>query len=296
VLQDVEGKVAFVTGGASGIGLGMAMAFVGAGMKVAIADIRQDHLEEAMDQFSGVGEAANVLPIRLDVTDREAYAQAADDAVRAFGKVHVLCNNAGIGIGGSIKEVRYDDWDWGLGVLIGGVVNGVQTILPRILSHGEGGHILCTSSASAIVPINNTAIYTTGKAALLGLCEVLRGELAGDNVGVSAFCPGPVQTNIRESGRTRPERYKRDSGLAQREQTLQLRPNSPLWMTIEEVGQRVLAGIRRNDLYIFTHPEFKAGTAEKFETMMAAYPDEPINTERADAIRYLITNPIFARP
>jgi NAD(P)-dependent dehydrogenase (short-subunit alcohol dehydrogenase family) len=293
-MEDVNAKVAFITGGASGIGLGMAGAFVDAGMKVVLADVRQDHLDHALSGFSERGQEGSVHGTLLDVTDREGFARAADEAERHFGKVHVLCNNAGIGVAGPLAEARYDDWDWGLGVMVGGAVNGVQTFLPRMLEHGDGGHIVNTSSATAVVPIDNVAIYVTAKAALIGLSESMRSELAAQGIGVSCLLPGPVQTNIRESGKTRPERYMRDSGYARREQQLELRPNSPLWMTIEECGERVLEGIRRNDLYIFTHREFKEGAAQKFEAVLAAFPDEEIDAERADSIRYLLSNPIFS--
>ncbi len=197
-LENVEGRTAFVTGGASGIGLGMATAFVDAGMNVVIADLRTDHIETAMQGFDATGRREHVRAIELDVTDREGFARAADDAERVFGNVHVLCNNAGMGILGPVTLARYDDWDWGLGVLVGGVVNGIQTFLPRMLAHGEGGHIVNTSSMAGVLPIAGAAIYITAKAALIGLSEALRSELAAEGIGVSAFCPGPVQTNIRE--------------------------------------------------------------------------------------------------
>jgi NADP-dependent 3-hydroxy acid dehydrogenase YdfG len=293
-MQDVNGKVAFITGGASGIGLGMAKAFVNAGMKVAIADFRQDHLDESTAYFKDKGQGAQVRMLMLDVTDREAFARAADETERAFNKIHVLCNNAGIGLVGSIKEAKYADWDWGLSVMIGGVVNGIQTILPRILRHGEGGHIVSTSSMAAVVPIPGASIYIAAKAALIGIAESMRGELAADNIGVSAFCPGPVQTNIREAGKMRPAKFQ-DSGFKARESQLRERPNSANWMTLEECGERVLAGIRRNDLYIFTHPEFKDGFAERCETMLASFPAEPINTVRAKEIGFLLSNAIFSK-
>jgi len=294
-VERVEGKTGFITGGASGIGLGIAKAFVAAGMNAVLADVRQDHLDEAAAWFAAAGAGDRVLALRLDVTDRAAYAQAADAAEARFGKVHVLVNNAGMGILGPLKQIRYDDWDWGLGVMIGGVVNGIQTFLPRILAHGEGGHIVNTSSMAAVVPIPNCAIYITAKSAVMGMAECLRAELAPDNIGVSAFCPGPVQSNIRESGRTRPEQFRKDSGLAEFESRLEERPNSPLWMTNEECGERVLAGIRRNNLFIFTHPEFRDGSKERFDAMLDAYPDEPINREREAAIGFLLHNPIYKR-
>ncbi|MGH3017979.1 MAG: SDR family NAD(P)-dependent oxidoreductase [Gaiellaceae bacterium] len=287
-MEEVEGRTAFVTGGASGIGLGMATAFGDAGMNVVIADLRPDHIETALAQLEG----KNVHAIELDVTDREALAAAANEAEQVFGNVHVLCNNAGMGILGPVTLARYDDWDWGLGVLIGGVVNGVQTFLPRLLEHGEGGHIVNTSSMAGVLPIGGAAIYITAKAALIGLSEALRSELAGEGIGVSVFCPGPVQTNIREGGRMRPEQYG-DSGYTELERELEERPNSPLWMDPLECGQRVLAGIRRDDLYIFTHREFREGAEERFRAMLASFPDEPLNDERADDIRYLLSNPIF---
>ncbi len=287
-MEEVQGKTAFITGGASGIGLGMATAFVDAGMNVVIADVRSDHIEQACERLAGKA----VYAIELDVTDREAFARAADEAERVFGKVHVLCNNAGIGILGPAKLARYDDWDWGLGVLLGGVVNGIQTFLPRMLAHGEGGHIVNTASMAGVLPIPGAAIYITAKAAVVGLSEALRSELADEGIGVSAFCPGPVKTNIREVGRMRPARYA-DSGYAELERELGERPNSPLWMDPLECGRRVLAGIRRNDLYIFTHPEFRQGVEERWRAMVASFPDEPPNEERAAEIGFLLSNPIF---
>jgi NAD(P)-dependent dehydrogenase (short-subunit alcohol dehydrogenase family) len=287
-VQEVAGKTAFVTGGASGIGLGMGTAFAGAGMNVVIADLRRDHIESALEALDG----KPVHAIELDVTDRDGFARAADEAESVFGNVHVLCNNAGMGILGPVTQARYDDWDWGLGVLIGGVVNGIQTFLPRMRAHGESGHIVNTSSMAGVLPIPGAAIYITAKAALIGLSEALRSELAGEGIGVSAFCPGPVQTNIREGGRTRPEQYA-DSGYAELERDLEERPNSPLWMDPVECGERVLTGILDDDLYIFTHREFREGAEERFQSMLASFPDEPRNEERAKEIDFLLWNPIF---
>jgi NAD(P)-dependent dehydrogenase (short-subunit alcohol dehydrogenase family) len=291
IMKNVEGKVAFITGGASGIGFGMAMAFVNAGMKVVLSDFRPDHLEESSDYFKQKGQEKSVHPLQLDVTDRAAFARAADEAERIFGKVHVLCNNAGIGIIGSIKLATFGDWDWTLEVMIGGVVNGIQTFLPRILRHGEGGHIVTTSSMAGVIPLPASPIYSTAKAGVIGMCEAMRGELAEDNIGVSAFCPGPVATNIREISRMRPAKY--DTGYLEKEKELSERPNSPNWMSIEECGERVLRGIQRNDLYIFTHREFKEGVAERMNAMLASFPDEEINQPRTREIPFLTSNPIF---
>lgn len=185
--MDVKGKVAFVTGGASGIGLGMARAFVRAGMTVMIADVREDHLASALSSFSN---SEKVRGLKLDVTDRSAMARAVEETLRAFGKVHVLCNNAGVGLAGPMKLATYADWDWVMGVNLGGVINGVVAFLPHMLAQREGGHIVNTCSMSGILPHAGAGIYTTSKAAVIGMSEVLRTELAEENIGVSAFCPG----------------------------------------------------------------------------------------------------------
>jgi len=292
-METLRDKVAFVTGGASGIGLGIAKAMVAAGMRVVIADVREDHLKDARAWFVSQKKSRRIKTIRLDVTNRKAYARAATQAEAAFGKIHVLVNNAGLGLLGAIDKTKFDDWDWGLDVMIGGVINGLLTILPRIHAHGEGGHIVNTSSMAALVPIPNCSIYITAKAALIGLSECLAGELAPRNIGVSAFCPGPVQSNIRELGKLRPDKYKKDSGLAEFEQQLAQRPTSELWMDPVECGQRLVRGIQRNDLYIFTHPEFKTGARERCDKLLSSFPEEPLNESRAEAIRFLLSNPIF---
>ena len=294
-MQNVEGKVAFITGGNSGIGLGIAKAFVNAGMKTVITGIRQDHTDEALSYFKQQGQEKSVHAIKLDVTDREAFVRAADEAERVFGKVHVLVNNAGMGLMGPITQTKFNDWDWGIGVMLTGVANGITIFLPRILRHGEGGQIVNTSSMGGALPLPNGAIYCTMKAAIIGMAEALRGELAADNIGVTAFCPGPVTSNIRETGRIRPEKFKQDSGLLEMEKQLEQRNDSPNWMSLEECGERVLRGIRNNDLYIFTHREFKEGVAERMQAMVDAFPDEPINHTRADEIKFLTSNPIFKK-
>ena len=293
-MQDVEGKVAFITGGASGIGLGAAKAFVDAGMKVVMADVRQDHIDEALEFFQSKQQARQVHAVRLDVTDRAAWAAAAEEAEAKFEKIHVLFSNAGMGVGGPIKGATFNDWDWGIGVMLGGVVNGLTTLLPCILKHGEGGHVLATSSMSSLIPIPGAAIYTTCKSAVVGLMESIRGELAADNIGVSAFCPGPVQSNIHQSARTRPEKFRNEgTAYAERERQLEQRAVNPLWMDNYECGQRILNGIRRNDLYIFTHPEFAPGARDHYEAILSSFPHEKINLERARAIDFLLANPIF---
>jgi NAD(P)-dependent dehydrogenase (short-subunit alcohol dehydrogenase family) len=284
-LAQLEGRAAFITGGASGIGLGIAAACLESGMRVVLADLRPDHIEEALAVLDG---GDRVHAIELDVCDRQAFARAVDEATARVGSVHLLVNNAGIAMSGPIALAGYDDWDWGLGVLLGGAVNGIQSFLPHLLGHGEGAQIVCTASTSGVLPASGGPIYNTAKAAVVALCESIRDELGDHGIGVSAFCPGPVQTNIRETGGIRPARYREASGFAEIEQALAQRPNSPSWMDPFECGQRMLDGVRANDLYIFTHPEFRAGVAERMQAMLVSFPDEPVNEKRAAEYAFLL--------
>ncbi|HLY55007.1 MAG TPA: SDR family NAD(P)-dependent oxidoreductase, partial [Stellaceae bacterium] len=257
-MKDVEGKVAFVTGGASGIGLGIAKSLVAAGAKVVLGDLRQDHLDEAIGYFESIQAGRNVHPIRLDVTDRAAMADAADETERRFGRVHILVNNAGVGIEGPLDQASYDDWDFGLGVNLGGVINGVQTFVPRIRKHGEGGHVVSTASLAGICPMpGNFAIYATGKAAVIAFMEALRGDLAPYGVGVSVLCPGPIKSRIHELAMNRPERFKPSEGFGRAAELLGRRQVSDLWMEPERVGEMVLNAIRNDELYIITHGEWR---------------------------------------
>jgi NAD(P)-dependent dehydrogenase (short-subunit alcohol dehydrogenase family) len=274
-MREVEGKVAFVTGGASGVGLGMAKAFVGAGMKVVVADIREDHLEEAFAQLRG-----DVLPIRLDVTDRGGFAAAADEAERAFGRVHVLCNNAGVNLFNDLADATYQDWDWVLGVNLGGVVNGIVTFVPRIKAHGEGGHVVNTASMASFVAGPGAGIYTAAKFGVRGLSEALRYSLLPHRIGVSVVCPGLVKSKIFESDRIRPAHLSTDTTAAD-ERIMSVLPRiHEAGMSPEEIGEKILAGIRRNDFYIFPHPEFRDELRELFDEALTALPDEPAPADR----------------
>ena len=278
-MENLEGKVAFITGGASGIGLGMAKVFSSAGMKVVIADIRQDHVDEAMGSFDGTGGAIHA--VKLDVTDRDAMEKAAEETVQIFGKVHILCNNAGVNLFGPIEEATYEDWDWVLDVNLGGVINGIQTFLPRIKAHGEGGHIVNTASMSGIFVAGGVGIYTTSKFAVVGLTEALCLELRSDKIGVSVLCPGFVNSKIYESGKTRPDRLA-SSGYTIDGEGLELlkKVHDDIGMDPMEVGRKVLASIRRNDVYIFTHSEFREDIRKRNEALLSAVPDEPPDPRR----------------
>jgi NAD(P)-dependent dehydrogenase (short-subunit alcohol dehydrogenase family) len=274
-MRDVEGKVAFITGGGSGVGLGMAQAFVAAGMRVAIADIREDHLEAATAEL---GEGTHA--IRLDVTDREAFLLAADEAERVLGNVHVLCLNAGINLFSDISEATYQDWDWVLGVNLGGVVNGVVTFVPRMRAHGEGGHVVTTASMAAFIAGPGAGIYTTAKFAVHGLSDALRWSLLPHGIGVSMVCPGLVKSKIYESDRIRPPELSTDVTPADAEFMRILPGLHEAGMEPEEIGEKVLRAIRRNDFYVFTHPDHREELRGIFDEVLAAFPDEPVPADR----------------
>ena len=288
-MQHLEGRPAFVTGGASGLGLGIAKALLGAGMKVVIADIRDDHLASATDELAG---GDNVLAVKLDVTDRADFARAADAAEAKFGKIHILVNNAGVAVVGPTELATFADWDWVLGVNLGGTINGIVTVLPRILSHGEGGHIVCTASMSALVPVGGTAIYSSSKAAVTSIMECMRPELEPRGVICSAFCPGAVQSNIAEAGKTRPAELA-DSGYAEADKRRQDGGKFfHLYQTKEEVGERVLRGILADELYILTHAEFLDGVRERGEATTLAVQDHlPENPDYKATFAMLFSNP-----
>jgi NAD(P)-dependent dehydrogenase (short-subunit alcohol dehydrogenase family) len=288
-MQDLPGKTAFITGGASGIGLGIAKALLGAGMNVTIADIRDDHLAAATAELDG---GDRVLAVKLDVTDRAQFAAAADAAEARFGKIHVLCNNAGVAVVGPTELATFADWDWVMGVNLGGTINGVVTMLPRFLAHGEGGHIVNTASMSALVPVGGTTIYSSGKAAVAAMMECMRPELESRGVICSAFCPGAVQSNIADAGKTRPAELA-DSGYAEADKRRQAGGNlMHLYQTKEEVGQRVLQGILGDELYILTHSEFLDGVRERGEATTAAVQTQlPENPEYKQTFAMLFRNP-----
>jgi NAD(P)-dependent dehydrogenase (short-subunit alcohol dehydrogenase family) len=274
-MKELRDRVAFVTGGASGIGLGIAGAFVESGMKVVLADLRQDHIDEALATFRSRGQAGSVHAIRLDVTDRAAMAAAADETERVFGKVHVLVNNAGVGIQGPFKGITYPDWDFGLGVNLGGVVNGLQTFLPRIRSHGEGGHIVSTASLAALTPMPaQFVIYVAAKAAVVAISETIRGDLKQENIGVSVLCPGPIRTNIHELAKNRPPQFGVGEAFRQAEQAGVTNVGFPSMMEPSEVGALVRKAILNDELYIITHGEWRAGTVQRHAEMLAAMPEK----------------------
>ncbi len=277
-MQNLNGKVAFITGAASGIGLGMAKVFLRQGMKVVVADIIEARLEDAAAEL--LPEGPNFHLMEVDVTDRQAMADAAEEAERVFGKVHILCNNAGVGNSVPIDAAGYDEWDWVLGVNLGGVVNGIVSFLPKIKAHGEGGHIVNTSSMAGLIPLpGNGGLYSTSKFAVRGLSDSLRLRLGRFNIGVSVLCPGLTRTRILESQAARPAHLAAKEPPRER-QAADAPSAANAGMDPVELGERVLQGILRNQPYIFTHGEFKDEVRGIFEEILAAFPDDPADAGR----------------
>ena len=290
-MKDLEGKAAFVTGGSSGIGLGIVQVLAEAGMKVAFTWRRQDHLDHALSLLEG----RMVHPIRLEVTDRDGFARAADEAEAAVGPVQVLVNNAGVGVGGLIEQATYDDWDWVMGVNLGGVINGIVTFLPRMIASGLEGHIVNVSSMGGVAALGSVGVYATSKFAVMGLSEALRTDMVGRNIGVSVYCPGPVKSNMGEAVKLRPANLS-NSGYKPPDIPPGAAPHPMMLTAMSEVeaGRHVLRGIRQNRLFILSHPEFREVIKARGDALIAAVPDEPFPQERADAIRWILSNAIYS--
>jgi NAD(P)-dependent dehydrogenase (short-subunit alcohol dehydrogenase family) len=269
-MKDFRGRTAFVTGGASGIGLGMARAFGRAGMNVVLADIDENAAKAASEQLAS--EQIKAVPVVCDVTDRSNVRAAALEALAAFGKVHVVCNNAGVAVGGPIGTVKDRDWDWILDVNLKGVIYGTETFVPLIRGHGEGGHIVNTASMAGMIAPAGMEPYTATKFAVVAMTEGWAQQLAPANIGVSVLCPGFVKTRIHESGRARQDKYGGQgevnplgAGTSEAAQMV-LSGIDP-----DVVGNRVVEAIRDNELYIFTHPQMKDFVQMRFAGIMAAF-------------------------
>jgi NAD(P)-dependent dehydrogenase (short-subunit alcohol dehydrogenase family) len=268
-MQDLKGKVAFVTGGASGIGLGQAKVLAEeAGVKVAIADVQQKRIDEAKDYFKTNGRAD--LPVHflyLDVTDRDAYARAADEVESVLGPVQLLFNTAGVSARVPVEKATYDDWDWHLQVNLHGVINGIQTFVPRIVELGQGGHIVNTGSLQSFFALPTAALYTTSKFAIRGLTEALRLDLEKYDIGVSCLVPGAVRTNILESVSTRPDKFS-DTTFAGHQDAERLKKILEAGTDPVDLARITVNGIRRNDLWIFPYPEHLETVEERHRVVI----------------------------
>ena len=273
-MQHFEGKVAVVTGAASGIGRGLAGRFARAGMKVALADIEREPLAIAERELASTG--AEVIAVLTDVSSLASVEGLRDRVLERWGKVHVLCNNAGVsgGGGGPIWSAPERDWQWVLGVNLMGVVHGIQAFVPSMLAHGEEGHIVNTSSVLGL-STGNGSIYGVSKHAVTRLTEGLYFDLRAANasLGASVLCPGMIATRIIEAERNRPAHLRDESGaqvseaLATQRQAMSARFQAD-GMPPDEVGDIVFEAIRDGRFYILTHPAIKERVRVRMEDIL----------------------------
>ena len=293
-LRDLKGKVAYITASSDGIGLGIARAASAAGMKVCIGYRNEDRLKAALPLFKPGN--AGVLPIKHDVSDRDAWAKVLQTINGQFGNLHLVVNNAGIKTWAKASTVSAKDWDDAVAVNYTATYDSVAVCLPHMLQHGEGGHFVVTSSMSGLLPGGPLGVYTATKIAAVGLIEALRVELEGTTVGTSAFCPGGVNTdNYLGSGEANPYLAQR---AASRPAGAPARPNmAPAGMDPLEAGERVLNGVIHNDLFILTHPEYMPGTQKRFDAMLESEPkeDTPPNPDRVRGETRVLTCGIYRR-
>lgn len=275
-MKDFAGRTAFVTGGANGVGLGIARALLAQGCKVAIADIREDAMERALATLDN----RQVIGVPLDVASREGFRAAADRAEAELGPVSLLFNNAGINLFQTIEDSSYDDWDWVMGVNLHGVINGVMTFAPRMKARAQsgeviGGHIANTASMAAFIAGGSPGIYNTTKFAVRGLSYSLRHSMHAYGIGVSVVCPGLVKSYIYASDDLRPDGLKQDMKPVDPAAVDRLAGVHEFGMEPDVIGERILDGVRENRANIFTHPDHREELAEIMEEILADYRDYP---------------------
>ena len=273
-MKDLAGKTAFVTGAASGIGLGIATALAQAGVKVMLCDIEEAALARAVEGLKLTN--ADVDGVKADVSLKAELKAAADATIARHGKVHLLVNNAGVSGGGSYGSWTDAGWDWTLGVNLMAVVWGIEIFGPLIEQHGEGGHIVSTASIAGLISNNFTIPYNVSKYGVVALSEGLRGELAQRGIGVSVLCPGFIRTNIMDSVRNLPERFDRPS-----DDRLAAMRSSDMFKYVQErvthgidpsyVGELVREGIENDWPYIFTDAEFEPMIDARFAAIKEGF-------------------------
>jgi len=289
-ITDVKDKVAYITGGSSGIGLGIARALHEQGAKVILGNYNESQFAEALKMFPE--NDPRVATVVQDVMVRDAWEAKADEIEKKFGKVHILVNNAGVGLFTSVKDGTLKDWDWGMGVNFWGPVYGSRTFIPRMLAHKEGSHIVTTTSTDGVL-LGTAGIYAVSKMAASGLMEQLRHELRATNIGTSNLVPGMTATNLgRSESEYRPAALKNDpppasAANAQRPPAGARPPRppqpetTPLWARPQDpltVGRLVVNGILNNDMWIYPAPEYVVGVKARGDAMaesMVAYQPMP---------------------
>jgi short-subunit dehydrogenase len=263
------------------------------GMKVAFSYRRQDHLDRTMAFFRDKPQQS-VHPIKVDVTDRAGLSAAKREIERVYGPVQVLINNAGIGIHGPMEQATFADWDWIMNVNVGGVINALVIFLPGMIASGEEAHIVNVASMGGIAALGAVGLYTTTKFAVVGLSESLRTDMIGRNVGVSVYCPGTVKSNIGDGDPLRPERFK-DSGYVQ---PAPRKAGETSFMDVAmdamEAGRHVLRGIKDNQLFIISHPEYREVLRARHAKIEASITADAADEIRTESVRFILSNAIYS--
>jgi NAD(P)-dependent dehydrogenase (short-subunit alcohol dehydrogenase family) len=268
-VNELDGKVCVVTGGASGIGLAMAMRFRQAGMRIAIGDIESEALAAAVSSLGGPDDG--VLGVTCDVTSSESVDALRDAVVDRFGTAHVVCLNAGVAPSGPIVGTSLESWRWLIDVNVMGVVHGINAFAPLLVEQG-GGHIVCTASVAGLTTPPSLGPYAATKHAVVGLAAVLREELAPAGVGVSAVCPGVIRTRIFESERNRPQELAGPTHTD--ESTVQLYLGAvDAAPGPEVVADAVYEGVLEDRLFILPSPEVNRMIEERLDAIRAALPN-----------------------
>jgi len=259
----LRGRVAVVTGGASGIGRALSLGLAREGARVVVADRDEAGMAETVGAIRGRGGEAIAVP--TDVTELAQVQALADRAFATFGGVHVLCNNAGVAVWGGLERATHRDWQWVLGVNLWGVIHGIEAFVPRMIAQKEGGHIVNTASMAGLIASQGLGVYNTSKYAVVGLSETLAKDLRPHGIGVSVLCPMGVDTRIGDSERSRPAALRNDAPPAGDGVTL-IGPT----LAPETVAEMVLDAIRDNRLYVITHAEGLEPLRRRFQRMEQA--------------------------
>ena len=249
-VSDFSGKVAVITGGASGIGLAIAKQLGAAGAKLVIADIETQVLDTAVKGLADAGFEA--IGVRTDVSDRAQVKALADAAWDRFGAVHIVINNAGVAVFGPTQSMSHEDWAWSMNVNLWGPIHGVEAFVPRMVEQGQGGALLFTASFAGIVPNRDLGPYNVTKAGVVALAESLRKDLRGTGIGVSVLCPMRVVSNIDHSYRNRPAELGASTNTYTDDELAELQGRT---LDTDPVAALVVDALRRNQLYIHTHKE-----------------------------------------
>ena len=259
-MQSLEERVAVITGGASGIGRALALRLAREGMKVVVADLDEVGVDEVIAAIrAGGGEA---LGVRTDVSDLASVQALADRAFGAYGKVHLLCNNAGIALWGGLESATHRDWQWAINVNLWGVIHGIEAFVPRMIAQGEPAHVVNTASMAGLIATRGLGVYNTTKYAVVGLSETLVKDLKPYGIGVSVLCPMGVATQIRRSDRVRPASLRNEASTQAEPIELMGRTLAP-----ETVAEMVVEAVRADRLYIITHDEGLEPLRRRFQRL-----------------------------